>query len=128
MSQSRVILILEDDEPLLEAVTAKLQQNAFQTVSTRSVDQAISFLQTIEHVDAVWLDHYLPGKNGEEFLQFLRDDPKWKDLPVFLITNSISPDVVNRYLKLGVTQYFTKMLTSLDQIITSIDVFLQTKK
>lgn len=127
MSQSRVILILEDDEPLLEAVSTKLQQNSFQTISTRSVDQAISFLQTVERVDAVWLDHYLPGKNGEEFLQFLRQDPKWKDLPVFLITNSISPEVVNRYLKLGVTQYFTKMLTSLDQIITSIDVFLQTK-
>jgi CheY-like chemotaxis protein len=124
---SPVILIVEDDEPLLEAITTKLQQNSFQTVATRSVDQAITFLQTVDHVDAVWLDHYLPGKYGEEFLRYIRSDEKWKQLPVFLITNSISPDVVNRYLKLGIAQYFTKMLTSLDQVVNSIAIYLQGK-
>lgn len=121
----RSILVVEDEELLSEAIKMKLEQSGYKVLGARTVDQAWDYLQELGPIDAVWLDHFLPEKTGDELLKLMRKDDRFKDIPVFLVTNSINPETVNKYMKLGITQYYVKVMTKLSKIISMIEANLQ---
>lgn len=120
------LLVLEDEEALKNVICKKLLLNGFKTVSARSVDQAMKYLQDDIVIDGIWLDHYLLGKeNGLDFVAKIKESEKWKKIPVFVVSNTASPGKVKSYLELGVRQYFTKSNYRLDQIIYEIKDHLE---
>ena len=124
--ENRVILVLEDETPLLNAIKKKLEVYGCTVVSARSVEQGLNYLEELDHIDAVWLDHYLLGKeDGLDFVGKLKDTKsKWKNIPVFVVSNTASQDKVQTYLKLGVEKYYTKADYRLEQIIEDISTSL----
>ncbi len=120
----RVILVIEDEQPLLEAVRMKLEKSNFSVVTARSVEQAKQYVSDLARVDAVWLDHYLIGKeNGLDFVAWCKeeDNAKCKNVPIFVVSNTASSDKVSTYIQLGVKEYFVKSNHRLDEIIAAID-------
>ena len=115
-----VLLIVEDELPLLESIITKARQVGFEAVSARSVTEAKEFLQDISSIDAVWLDHFLPEEEGLELVKFMRQDPKWKTTPIFLVTNAVEPEIINQYMKAGITGYYTKVLIGLQDTLRDI--------
>lgn len=123
----KAILVLEDERPLLEAIKTKLESNSFDVVTARTAEQAIGYLKDGVKIDAIWLDHYLLGKeNGLDFVaQLKQDNSEWRKIPIFIVSNTASPDKVQSYLRLGVNRYYTKIDYRLDQIIADIKEFLK---
>lgn len=126
MLENKNILVVEDEKPLLEAIKQKLELNDFSVVTARSVEQAINYIQEIEKIDVIWLDHYLLGKeNGLDFVAKIKEpDSKWKNIPIVVVSNTATPSKINVYLRLGVTKYYTKADYRLEQIINDINDFL----
>ena len=127
MLENKNILVLEDEKPLLEAIKQKLKINNFSVVTARSVEQAINYLKDIKKIDVIWLDHYLLGKeNGLDFVVKIKEDnSKWKNIPVIVVSNTVSPEKITTYLRLGINKYYTKADYRLDQIIEDINKFLE---
>ena len=123
------ILVVEDERPLLEAIKTKLNISGFNTLSSRSVAEALSYLTTENNISVIWLDHYLLGQeNGLDLVAQLKDeDSPWKDIPIFVVSNTASSDKVQSYIQLGVNQYYTKSDYRLDDIIADIKKFLNTQ-
>ncbi|HUQ30271.1 MAG TPA: response regulator [Candidatus Paceibacterota bacterium] len=117
-----VVLVVEDERPLAEAISLKLKKNNFDVVSARSVEQALDYLNGSVAIDAIWLDHYLLGKeNGLDLVMTLKgSEGKWKGIPIFVVSNTAGPDKVQSYIRLGVNKYFVKAENRLDDIITEI--------
>ena len=118
----KVILVVEDETPLANAIKIKLEENCCKVVTARDSKQAISYLEELDHVDAIWLDHYLMGEEtGYDILVSVKSEgSKWKNIPVFLVTNTAAEDKVHEYLELGVNKYFVKSGASLSDIIEEI--------
>ncbi len=115
------ILVLEDERPLLEAIRKKLELSGFEVLSSRSVEEAVNHLQDVSGIQGIWLDHYLLGKeNGLDFVTMLKNKDEWKSIPIFVVSNTASPDKVTSYMHLGVDKYYTKADFRLDQIIGDI--------
>lgn len=116
------ILVVEDEIPLLDVITRKLENAGLDVVSARSVDQALDYLENMESISAVWLDHYLLGRDDGLVLvaQLKNDDSPYKSIPVFVVSNTASDNKVHQYLSLGIDKYFVKAENALDKIITSI--------
>lgn len=115
------ILVLEDERPLLEAIRIKLTRGGFDVVSARSVDDAWNRVRDDIAFDAIWLDHYLLGKeNGLDFLVRLRSEKKLDNVPVFVVSNTASEDKKRAYLHLGAKKYFIKADFRLEDIIADI--------
>lgn len=110
---------MEDEIPLSNAVRIKLEKEGFNTVSARTVQQALEYLEAGVEIDVIWLDHYLLGKeNGLDFVaKIKRTDSKWKNLPIFVVSNTASHEKVQTYLKLGVDKYYIKAEHRLDDIV-----------
>lgn len=128
--KNKIILVLEDERPLLEAIKIKLRLNDFAVVTARSVKQALSYVEDIKDINAIWLDHYLFGKeNGLDFVAKIKSNPAWKKIPIFIVSNTASPEKVQSYISLGVNKYYTKADYPLDKIIKDIeDYFTKSNK
>ena len=120
--KAKTILVIEDERPLLEAIKKKLENNDLEVVTARTVEQALSYLQDLEAVDGIWLDHYLLGKeDGLDLVAKLKSgDSEWKHIPVFVVSNTASEDKVKAYMQFGVDKYFVKSEFRLDQIIVAL--------
>jgi len=145
--KQKTVLVIEDERPLLEAINAKLEKEGFGVISARSVDEAFSanidkkglgvitiqsieealnYLETLEKVDAIWLDHHLLGKeDGLDFVKkFKANGSKWNKVPVFVVSNAASPKTIKSYISSGVSKYYVKSDHRLDEIIKDIKSFL----
>lgn len=124
--ERKTILIVEDERPLLEVVQIKLEGSGFDVVTARSVGQAFQFLQEVPKTDAIWLDHYLLGEqDGLDFVGKVKEAGTWKDVPIFVISNSASEDTKQSYLKKGVSGYYVKSDFRLDEIIDDMRTVLR---
>ena len=137
----KIILVIEDDIPLLEAVTMKLEKNGLKVISARSVESsfgkdidndgkvtidsienALQYLKELEQIDAVWLDHNLIGKeSGLDFIiKFRANGGKWSKIPIFVVSNTSSMDLRKTYDQLGIEKYYVKAEHRLEDIISEI--------
>jgi two-component system chemotaxis response regulator CheY len=123
--QHPTIMVVEDETLLLQAITKKIKLSNMDVLSCSSGQQAIDYLNSIEELpDAVWLDYYLKDMNGLAFMQKLKENPKWENIPVLVVSNSASPDKVSTMLGLGAKKYILKAEYRLDQIIELIGEFI----
>lgn len=120
--KNKIILVVEDEKPLLEAIDLKLKKSGFDVITARTVEEGKNYVNSLEKIDAIWLDHYLMGKeDGLDFVAWCKeDDNKCKQVPIFVVSNTASPDKVATYLSLGVNDYYVKANYRLDQIIEAI--------
>ncbi len=123
----KTILVLEDERPILEAIKIKLESNGFDVLTARSVAQALDYIENLKSIDAIWLDHYLLGKeNGLDFVANLKNrEGKWNKIPIFVVSNTAGPDKVQSYIELGIDKYYVKAEHRLDEIINSIKKSLE---
>ena len=127
-SPNRTILLIEDERPLANVIEAKLVLAGFDVVTARTIDQGLGYMEDIEAIEAVWLDHYLLGeKTGLDFIATLKaPGSKWAETPIFIVSNTASDANVRSYLHLGVTKYFVKAEHRLDEIAKDIKTLLDT--
>lgn len=125
MNKEKIVLVIEDERPLLEAVSLKLKKRGFIVYTARTVEEAKKCAEGLEHIDAFWLDHYLMG--GQDGLDFVfwckQDSNKHKDVPIFVVSNTASPDKVANYISLGVKEYYVKANHRLEDIIDEISKY-----
>ncbi len=128
--KEKTILVVEDERPLLEAIKVTLENAGFAVVTAQSIEQAQNHLQDIGSVDAIWLDHYLLGKgNGLDFVITCKREDSWcKNIPIFVVSNTASPEKVQAYMKLGINKYYVKAEKRLDVIIKEMKEELENKE
>lgn len=121
-------MLVEDERPLLNVIQAKLESSGFDSVSARTVKQALEYLETLPVVDLIWLDHYLLGKeDGIDFVAKVKSEEKWRHIPIFVVSNTATAEKKHTYINLGVEKYYIKSDHRLDAIIKDIEELLTGK-
>lgn len=124
-AKNPTIMVIEDETLLLQAITKKIKLSNMDVLSCASGKQAMDYLESLDELpDAVWLDYYLKDMNGLEFMQKVKENPKWENIPVIVVSNSASPEKVTSMLALGAKKYILKAEYRLDQIIIMIKQFI----
>ncbi|HSX05673.1 MAG TPA: response regulator [Candidatus Saccharimonadales bacterium] len=117
---AQTALVIEDDLTLSRAINKKLQLNGFTTLSARSVDDALNLLKS-NPVGVIWLDHFLLGsKDGIAFTTIVREHDGWKDIPIYIVSNTANSENISTYNRLGISRYYVKADHRLDEIIADI--------
>lgn len=100
---SRVLLI-DDDPVACELHHRFLKKNGFAVIVAHNGQEGIK-LARIEKPDLITLDVMMPGKNGWDVLQELKQDPLLKDIPVIMVS-IVSEE--NMGYELGAADFLTK--------------------
>ena len=104
----KTILIADDDQDVRACISMRLVRNPrFRIVEAASGRDALDLARQ-EHPDLVILDWSMPGLNGIEFMQALREDPTMAETPVIMMTGKNAPAELAQARALGVCAYLVK--------------------
>lgn len=102
------ILAVEDDAISLKILGTLLLKRGHITHQAVSVEEGIKFLEQDSLIDLIVLDNKLKGEYGWEFLEHIRNDFLYKEIPVIVYTASSDRNSVMKYMHLGVQQILVK--------------------
>ncbi|HIP54735.1 MAG TPA: response regulator transcription factor [Sulfurimonas autotrophica] len=119
------IVIVEDEEDLLELLEYTLQKEGFDTIgflNTKTVEQILEE----EDIDLLIMDRNLPGVEGSEFVQKLRD--QGLEIPViFLSAKDQDEDIESGFLR-GGDDYITKPFNMKELVLRIRSILKRTAK
>ena len=100
------VLLVEDEIPLLEAITFFLQKEGYQVVGVTDAEKASESFH-LQPCDLIILDWNLPGAmQGIDFLKQLRASQQ--SVPVIMVTGKTAKEEVIQGLEAGADDYLTK--------------------
>ncbi len=127
--KSPIILVIEDEALLLQAISKKLEIDGFRVVTATTGQQAVDYLNSLPELpNAIWLDYYLKDMNGLDFMNEMTKNEAWKKIPVVVVSNSASNEKVHTMLALGAKKYLLKAQYRLEEIIKIIKQFIMDEK
>lgn len=85
MSAKDLILVVDDDPDLVDAISVKLEAKNFRTMKAYDGIQAWEKIRQ-EKPALVILDVMMPNKNGYVTCEEIKKDPNYKDIAVVLLT------------------------------------------
>ena len=106
----QLILIIEDNERNLKLVRDVLQFNGFRTAEARTAEDGLALARS-RPPDLVLLDLQLPGIDGMEAFQKLRESPPTAGIPVVAVTAFAMKDDRERVLRAGFNGYLEKPIS-----------------
>lgn len=105
--QSKRVLVVEDDAAIIELLRFLLEQEGLEVEVARDGLEALDKME-IWLPDLVLLDLRLPKLEGMDVLWEMRQNPKWNNIPVIVISVDSSPQTMLQGWRLGVDSYFIK--------------------
>ncbi len=82
---AKKILIIDDEPDVVKYLSVVLSDNGYQAFTAESVDEAMDVLIQVKP-DLISLDVMMPKKSGISFYQQLKEDSRYKDIPVVILS------------------------------------------
>ena len=107
--KQKVVVIGEDDEPIATLLRDSINdENGYQAVVVSDGALVIETVRQV-HADLLILDIMMPGLNGFEVFDRVRDDPDIREMPVLFVsaaTNQHNTDFAERGIKEVISKPF----------------------
>lgn len=85
MPERPLILVVDDDGPILVLMRNLLREYGFEPLAAGSGPQAIEEARA-RTPDLILLDRHMPGMSGDEVLRTLRAEPSLTGVPVLILS------------------------------------------
>jgi DNA-binding NtrC family response regulator len=102
------ILVVDDDDGFREGLVETLVDLGHDVNEANSGEQALEVLQDARAFSCVFLDFRLPGMDGLAVLGAIRAEPRWRLLPVVMLTGFATSDNTIGAMTLGAFDHLTK--------------------
>src|SRR3989339_1390147 len=101
------ILIVDDEQPILEALTIRLEANGYEVIT--AIDGADGLRKArLEKPDLIVLDVMLPKMNGYKVSRMLKFDENYQHIPIIMLTAKIQSVDMEQGKEAGADVYLTK--------------------
>lgn len=102
-------ILIVDDEAINISILSKMFNNSMVVRACRSGEEALQVLRTSRvQPDIILLDIMMPGIDGYETLLRLRQEPRFRDIPVIFISSLDSDLDEDKGFRLGAVDYIIK--------------------
>jgi DNA-binding response OmpR family regulator len=100
------VLIVEDERPMLDALAEKFGTEGANVVTAEDGTAAVSLAER-EKPDLILLDILMPGMNGMEALDSIRNGSEWgKKVPIIMLTNLSADDKIMQNVTKNEPSYY----------------------
>ena len=125
ITETKKILIIDDQVDNFEIIEALLSKDAYQLYYASSGMKAFSLLETMEP-DVILLDIMMPEMNGTEVCKRLKGSDTYKDIPIIMVTALDTKEDLAHALDQGANDFVTKPINSLE-LRSRVRAHLRTK-
>jgi CheY-like chemotaxis protein len=113
-------ILVVDDHPIAREPLAKLlRHEGYETACASNGAEALAALNRCA-ADLILLDVMMPKMGGIAFLEAARRDPRWKDLPVIVLTGLLEGAELRRVRELKVCEVITKAKFTVEDLLTLV--------
>ena len=103
------LLIVDDNEISRDLLTRHLQRQGHHVTVAENGRQALEMIRT-QSFDLMLLDIMMPEMNGYQVLERLKEEERWREIPVIIISALGELDSVVRCIEMGAEDYLFKPL------------------
>ncbi len=118
MSETKKVLVVEDDSFLLGLISNKLKKNGFEVETAQNGEKAMTSLVN-EKYEVLLLDLMLPDISGFDILENLHNSKR--KLPVIVFSNLSEDKDIKRAMDLGAKEYLIKSNFTLEELVEKIN-------
>jgi adenylate cyclase len=101
------ILVVDDNTSNRDLLSRRLQRQGHTVIQAEDGARALALIEK-EALDLVLLDLMMPGINGYDVLVLLKRDPRFRDIPVIMISALSELDSIVRCIEAGADDYLPK--------------------
>jgi chemosensory pili system protein ChpA (sensor histidine kinase/response regulator) len=105
--QLATVLVVDDSLTVRRAIQRFLERHGYAVALARDGVEALAYLGN-DRPALILLDIEMPRMDGFELLATLRDDTRWRDIPVVMITSRMADRHRERAMQLGANAYMGK--------------------
>jgi CheY-like chemotaxis protein len=124
--KDKKVLIADDDVRNIYSITKALEHHKMQVVTATDGKDALRQLEEHPDVDVVLMDMMMPEMDGYESTMKIRQNPRYKNLPVLAVTAKAMMGDREKCISAGASDYITKPV-DMDQLISLLRVWLYDK-
>src|SRR3989338_8011423 len=118
------ILLVDDEEGILQALSAILRDEGYQVAEAQGGTQAVKSVAK-DPPSAILLDIWMPDQDGLETLRQIREIAP--DVPVIMMSGHGTIETAIKAIKLGAYDYIEKPL-SLDKVLLLVQHAIETRR
>ena len=126
LENERVILIIEDEVPLLRSYGELLKSAGYNVLLAENGYKGLEILSSnVGGIDLILLDLMMPGIDGLDVLRTInKDHSKYGEMSIVILTRMKNETIVKETFDLGVSSYLVKTDTDASGLLKEIDKFL----
>ncbi len=104
-------LVIDDSKAIRLILGKILQDIGFEVTGAANGVEALKELKAAGKMDLALVDWNMPEMNGYEFVQEVRKDKAYDDLPLMMVTTETEMSQVVKALEAGANEYVMKPFT-----------------
>ena len=101
-------ILIVDDSSLVRSVTSSAAQEAGHTPITANNGQEGLDALEVHQIDIIFSDINMPIMGGLDMVENIKANPKFKFIPIVMLTTESNPDLKERGKELGVKAWMLK--------------------
>ena len=120
--KKRTILAVDDSGVILRNIKTLLEDK-YQVIPVNSSETAIKYL-ALNIPDLILLDYEMPIVDGRQFMQMIREDAEFQNIPIIFLTGKNDAQTVMNVMSLKPDGYLLKSMDA-QKLHASIDDFFK---
>ncbi|QCR22075.1 response regulator [Pontibacter sp. SGAir0037] len=121
--QGKKVLVADDDVRNIYSLSSLLELHGMQVVAAYDGKEALEKLQQETGVDMVLMDIMMPEMDGIETIKRIRDEIRFRKLPIIALTAKAMKEDKEKCLQAGASDYIPKPVDT-DKLLTLMRVWL----
>lgn len=105
-NNDETILVVEDNDDLRHYLCKTLASD-YKVIEKPNADEALAYMET-EYPDLIISDVMMPGMQGDDFCNTVKEKPETAGIPIILLTAKTNHEAVVAGLRKGADDYLTK--------------------
>lgn len=122
----KTVLVVDDDVRNIFSLSKALEKLKMNVITAVDGNEAMKKLNENPNVDAVLLDMMMPQMDGYQTASKIREQARWRNLPVIAVTAKAMSGDREKCIEAGASDYITKPI-DIDQLLSLLRVWLYYK-
>ncbi|WP_316807547.1 response regulator [Pedobacter agri] len=121
--KGKTVLVADDDVRNIFSLTKMLEQHQMKVLAATDGKEALKLLNENPQVDVVLMDMMMPELDGYETTTAIRQDIKYRNLPILAVTAKAMMGDREKCIAAGASDYISKPV-DMDQLVSLLRVWL----
>jgi CheY-like chemotaxis protein len=117
------VLVVDDDVRNIFALSSVLERRGMKVLSASTGHEAMAILDSTAEISIVLMDIMMPEMDGYQTMQIIRQNPRYRRLPIVALTAKAMKGDREKCLEAGASEYLAKPVNT-EQLLSALRMWL----